>query len=147
MILRFANRDEAMRWYRSPEYQSVIHLRLNSVEGTLILAEGIEAIASDLVAPRDEGHIVPDPAAVEWFRSGDLTTSGYEGWSEEIKQEFDSNRYNGAIGTDLVFENEHVRVWHMTLAPGEKMPVHPTSSPISGQRSHLIAFCSAPMTA
>jgi len=42
MILRFANRDEA--------------------------------IASDLMAPRDEGHIVPDPAAVERFRSGDLTT-------------------------------------------------------------------------
>lgn len=73
MILRFANRDEAMRWYRSPEYQSVIHLRLNSVEGTLILAEGVEAIASDLMAPRDEGHIVLDPAAVERFRSGDLT--------------------------------------------------------------------------
>ena len=28
------------------------------------------------------------------------------------------------FGTDLVFENELVRVWHMTLKPGERMPVH-----------------------
>ncbi|MEL6998403.1 MAG: hypothetical protein AAFP68_09075, partial [Pseudomonadota bacterium] len=24
----------------------------------------------------------------------------------------------------LVFENDSVRIWHMTLAPGERMPVH-----------------------
>ncbi|MEM7024765.1 MAG: hypothetical protein AAF637_19635 [Pseudomonadota bacterium] len=58
------------------------------------------------------------------FRSGELTTSGFEGWSDEIKEEFKRNEFNGHIGTELVFENERVRVWHMTLAPGENMPVH-----------------------
>ncbi|MEM9840728.1 MAG: hypothetical protein AAF830_16460 [Pseudomonadota bacterium] len=38
--------------------------------------------------------------------------------------EFRRNEFNGRIGTDLVFENDSVRVWHMTLKPGEKMPVH-----------------------
>lgn len=58
------------------------------------------------------------------FRSGELTTSGYDGWSDEMHQEFHRNAYNGNIGTDLVFENDSVRVWHMTLRPGERMPVH-----------------------
>ena len=58
------------------------------------------------------------------FRSGELTTAGFEGWSDEIKHEFHTNEHNGRIGTDLVFENNSVRVWHMTLEPGEKMPVH-----------------------
>lgn len=58
------------------------------------------------------------------FRSGELTTSGFEGWSDEIKEEFKRNEFNGHIGTVLAFENDSVRVWHMTLEPGEKMPVH-----------------------
>ena len=58
------------------------------------------------------------------FRSGELATDGFEGWSDEILHEFKSNEFNGRIGTDLVFENDSVRVWHMTLEPGEKMPVH-----------------------
>lgn len=58
------------------------------------------------------------------FRSGELITSGFEGWSDEIKEEFKRNEFNGNIGSELVFENDRVRVWHMTLAPGEKMPVH-----------------------
>lgn len=58
------------------------------------------------------------------FRSGVLTTSGFEGWSDEIKEEFKRNEFNGNIGSELVFENDRVRVWHMFLDPGEKMPVH-----------------------
>ena len=136
VILRFPTRDEAMRWYNSPEYQSMIHLRLNSVEGTLILAEGLSV--SDLAAAGFTGKgqnssrsgtrptmsAANAPPVADSFRSGELTTGGFQGWSDEIKREFNSNVYNGAIGTDLVFENDSVRVWHMTLAPGEKMPVH-----------------------
>lgn len=29
-----------------------------------------------------------------------------------------------AIGTRLLFENERVRVWDLTLAPGETLPLH-----------------------
>ena len=140
VILRFPNREEALRWYNSPEYQSMIHLRLDSVKGTLLLAEGLNA--EDLAeagwgdrpgsAPAANGGMGPSsnpmpPIATTYadsFRSGELTTSGFEGWSDEIKQKFRTNIYNGAIGSDFVFENESVRVWHMTLKPGEKMPVH-----------------------
>ena len=58
------------------------------------------------------------------FRSGELTTSGFDGWSDEMKEEFKTNEFNGHIGNELVLENEHVRVWHITLKPGKKLPVH-----------------------
>ena len=132
VILRFPSRGEALRWYHSPEYQSMIHLRLDSVEGVLLLAEGLTsedlaaaerpaAVASPSVAPVP---IPGAPVAPDSFHSGELTTSGFQGWSDEIKQEFGTNSYNGQIGTDLVFGNDSVRVWHMTLRLGEKMPVH-----------------------
>lgn len=105
VILHFPSRDEAMRWYNSPEYQSMIHLRLNSVEGTLVMAEGLSA--ADLAAAganvpgtapsphqaRDRAPIVPIPSGdADSFRSGELTTSGFEGWSNEIMREFQTNR-------------------------------------------------------
>ncbi len=136
VILRFPNRDEAMRWYNSPEYQSMIHLRLDSVEGTLILAEGLNAqdLAAAGVTGRSNGGALAAHAArsqstgnqgfADSFRSGELTTSGFQGWTDSVKREFSANAYNGKIGTDLVFENDSVRVWHITLEPGEKMPVH-----------------------
>ncbi|PLT29223.1 hypothetical protein [Peribacillus deserti] len=61
---------------------------------------------------------------VDNFRSGEVITTGFEGWSDEIKDEFKRNEFNGHIGSELVFENNRVRVWNMTLAPGEKMPAH-----------------------
>ncbi|MGI9435196.1 MAG: DUF1330 domain-containing protein, partial [Geminicoccaceae bacterium] len=137
VILRFPSRDEAMRWYHSPEYQSMIHLRLDSVEGVLLLAEGLtpedfaaaERMERRAPAPAFAPAVNPvTPAAsathADNFRSGELTTSGFEGWSDEIMREFKTNNYNGQIGNDFVFENDSVRVWHMTLKPGEKMPVH-----------------------
>jgi len=137
VILRFPSRDEALRWYHSPEYQSMIHLRLSSVEGVLLLAEGLtpEDLASaERRAPASTftpaanppvAHVAPAVSGTpDSFRSGELTTSGFEGWSDEIMREFKTNNYNGQIGNDFVFENDSVRVWHMTLKPGEKMPVH-----------------------
>ena len=82
-----------------------------------------QSAASSAAAP--VGRVVPDTTGLaDSFRSGELTTSGFEGWSDAIRQEFRTNVYNGQIGTDLMFENDSVRVWHMTLKPGEKMPVH-----------------------
>ena len=40
VILEFPSRDALHAWYDSPEYQEVLPLRLNSVAGTLIVAEG-----------------------------------------------------------------------------------------------------------
>lgn len=142
VILRFPSRDEAMRWYESEEYQSMIHLRLNSVEGTLVLAEGLSAedlaaagvtrLSAPAAASNGNAASANPPAPVidvrgdpaDNFRSGVLKTAGFDGWSDEIKQEFLVNKYNGAIGNDFVFENDSVRVWLLQLEPGETMPVH-----------------------
>lgn len=35
-----------------------------------------------------------------------------------------SGRDFGEVGTDLLFEDERVRVWQVRLAPGEQGPVH-----------------------
>lgn len=58
------------------------------------------------------------------FRSGELILSDYEGWTEEIKEEFKRNEFNGRVGTKLVFENDRVRVWEIRLSPGERLPPH-----------------------
>ena len=34
------------------------------------------------------------------------------------------NRVLGAVGTKLLFENDRVKVWEMSLAPGEESDVH-----------------------
>ena len=33
VVLKFKDRDEAKRWYNSPEYQAIVNLRLDSIEG------------------------------------------------------------------------------------------------------------------
>ena len=33
VVLKFKDRAEAKRWYNSPEYQAIVNLRLDSVEG------------------------------------------------------------------------------------------------------------------
>ena len=35
-----------------------------------------------------------------------------------------AERVLGDIGTEVIFENERVRIWEMRLAPGERSPVH-----------------------
>lgn len=35
----------------------------------------------------------------------------------------------GAVGQEVVFENEHVRVWEITLEPGEQQPWHRHDNP------------------
>ncbi|MGI9586507.1 MAG: cupin domain-containing protein [Acidimicrobiia bacterium] len=42
----------------------------------------------------------------------------------DLKQEFIDNARNPRVGSVLVSESERVRVWHLTLAPGERLPVH-----------------------
>ena len=61
---------------------------------------------------------------LEKFRSGELTMSDFEGWTDEIRAEFDRSMFNGHVGTTLLLENERVRVWEITLAPGERLRAH-----------------------
>lgn len=39
VILRFESREQAVEWYNSDEYQAIIDLRLNSVDGVAMLAD------------------------------------------------------------------------------------------------------------
>ena len=43
VILEFPSRESFQAWYDSPAYREVLPLRLNSVAGTLIVAEGFVA--------------------------------------------------------------------------------------------------------
>ena len=42
VMLKFKDRDEAKRWYNSPEYQAIINLRLQSVDGRAVLCDAFE---------------------------------------------------------------------------------------------------------
>lgn len=63
-----------------------------------------------------------EAATAEKFRSGELILSDYEGWTDEIKEEFERNEFNGNVGTKLLLENDRVRVWEIRLAPGGRLP-------------------------
>ena len=41
VILRFPDKEAAMEWYNSPEYQSVVQLRLDGTEGFAVLSDGM----------------------------------------------------------------------------------------------------------
>jgi len=47
-----------------------------------------------------------------------------EGWAPALRQDFTANAGNGNVGTRLVSESERVRVWHLSLAPGERIGFH-----------------------
>ena len=43
VALKFKDRDEAKRWYNSPEYQAIIGLRMDSIEDAhAVLCDGFE---------------------------------------------------------------------------------------------------------
>lgn len=43
---------------------------------------------------------------------------------DDFAEELSAGRKNQAVGTQLVFENEHVRVWEIRLGPGQRAPFH-----------------------
>jgi hypothetical protein len=45
-------------------------------------------------------------------------------WPDWLKREFETNQHNARVGTQLLSESERVRVWHLAIKPGERLPVH-----------------------
>jgi mannose-6-phosphate isomerase-like protein (cupin superfamily) len=45
-------------------------------------------------------------------------------WPEHLRNDFVASLGNGRVGTRLVSENERVRIWHLSLAPGERIGFH-----------------------
>lgn len=56
--------------------------------------------------------------------AGELIGTNFEGWSDELKKEFEEHAYDGAVGSKLLSENDRVRVWEIRLAPGERWHAH-----------------------
>lgn len=53
-----------------------------------------------------------------------MESVSYEGWSGSLKEEMAANVDNGRVGNRLLLENEEVRVWSISLQPGERLPFH-----------------------
>ena len=45
-------------------------------------------------------------------------------WPAWLKAEFAANARNPRVGSRLLSQSDRVRVWHIDLAPGERLPVH-----------------------
>jgi hypothetical protein len=56
--------------------------------------------------------------------AGDLVAENFEGWSGDLRAEFAANQYNYQVGSVLLFENERVKVWHITVPPGSRLAAH-----------------------
>lgn len=52
------------------------------------------------------------------------TVLPFDEWSNPMREEFNRNQQNGVVGSVLVSESDRVRVWHIRLRPGERMPFH-----------------------
>ena len=45
-------------------------------------------------------------------------------WPDHVKQDFERNAFNGCVGDTLLSETDKVRVWKITLQPGERIGFH-----------------------
>ncbi len=45
-------------------------------------------------------------------------------WPVELRQEFERNIGVGKVGSRLVSQSDRVRVWHLSLLPGGRIPFH-----------------------
>ena len=45
-------------------------------------------------------------------------------WPDSLLAEMRENAGNGCVGTALVSETDRVRVWHLNLEPGQRIPFH-----------------------
>ena len=48
----------------------------------------------------------------------------FDSWSAELLDELENGPISPCVGSELVSENDRVRVWHLTLAPGERVGFH-----------------------
>jgi hypothetical protein len=56
--------------------------------------------------------------------AGTIVATDFEGWSDQLRAEFDAHAHDGHVGSRLLSENDRVRVWEIRLAPGERFHAH-----------------------
>ena len=49
---------------------------------------------------------------------------GFADWSPELRGELETQTANPLVGTRLLLEDDHARVWEIRLAPGERLTFH-----------------------
>jgi beta-alanine degradation protein BauB len=56
--------------------------------------------------------------------AGTLVGTDFDGWSGELRAEFETHAHDGEVGSRLLSENERVRVWEIRLSPGQRWHAH-----------------------
>src|SRR5687768_9231762 len=56
--------------------------------------------------------------------AGTVVATDYEGWSDELRREFETHAHDAHVGSRLLSENDRVRVWDIRLEPGERWHAH-----------------------
>ncbi|TDL11572.1 hypothetical protein EUA04_00730 [Mycolicibacterium obuense] len=56
--------------------------------------------------------------------AGTVVGTDFEGWTDDLRAEFDEHSHDGHVGSRLLSENDRVRVWEIRLAPGERWHAH-----------------------
>ncbi|MFB1294134.1 hypothetical protein ACAG24_001340 [Mycobacterium sp. pW049] len=56
--------------------------------------------------------------------AGALVATGFDGWTDELKAEFESHSHDGHVGSRLLSQDARVRVWEIRLAPGQRWHAH-----------------------
>jgi uncharacterized cupin superfamily protein len=57
-------------------------------------------------------------------RASNVDGDGFADWSPELRDELSSHTGNPLVGTRLLLEDAHARVWEIRLAPGERLAFH-----------------------
>ncbi|MET8046917.1 hypothetical protein ABZU75_04900 [Streptosporangium sp. NPDC005286] len=56
--------------------------------------------------------------------AGTVVATDFEGWSDALREEFETHAYDPHVGSRLLSENGRVRVWEIRLEPGERWHAH-----------------------
>ncbi|MCP2638530.1 hypothetical protein K0817_018405 [Microbacterium sp. HD4P20] len=64
------------------------------------------------------------PAAAGLALAGDVVAADFEGWSDAHLAEFRENAWNGRVGHVLLLETDRVRIWRLSVGPGERVAFH-----------------------
>ncbi|TRW88992.1 hypothetical protein FK535_01615 [Mycolicibacterium sp. 018/SC-01/001] len=56
--------------------------------------------------------------------AGTVVGTDFEGWTDDLRAEFNEHSHDGHVGSRLLSENDRVRVWEIRLAPGERWHAH-----------------------
>lgn len=56
--------------------------------------------------------------------AGVLIASEFDGWSDELRAEFDACSHDGAVGSKLLAQTPRARIWEIRLQPGERWHAH-----------------------